>query len=204
MAVGQREFIQGAALAGGAGLWGARARRRTTVFAAAIIGMGGRGRDHMRELAAIPFVEVAAFCDPDASRLDERASEFAKLTGKKPVLQRDVRKVLEDKSIDAVTIATCNHWHAARRHLGVPGGQARLRGKARLSRFLFRRADRRGRQKYNPLAQGGTQRRSDGHVRRAIQALHDGIIGDVYMARSIHYQQRTQSALKTRRTRRTR
>src|ERR1051326_3488216 len=111
MPVGRRDFIAGAAIAGGVQLWSAREARAEANdrIRAAIIGMGGRGRDHMRELARIPFVEVAAFCDPDSNRLDEKATEFEKLTGKKPALYQDIRKLLEDKSIDAVTIATCNH-----------------------------------------------------------------------------------------------
>jgi len=188
MAVGRRDFLQGAALAG-AGWRGARAAANDRIRAA-IIGMGGRGRDHMRELAAIPFVEVAAFCDPDASRLDERASEFAKLTGNKPVLQRDVRKVLEDKSIDAVTIATCNHWHALAAIWACQAGKHVYVEKPVCHDFFSGAQMVAAARKYNRLAQGGTQRRSDGRVRRAIQALHDGIIGDVYMARCIHYQQR--------------
>ena len=79
--------------------------------------------------------------------------------------------MLDDKSIDAVTIATCNHWHA-------------------LAAIWAS-------QKYNRLMQGGTQRRSNGYFRAAIQALREGVIGDVYMARCIHYQLREPLGFKT-------
>src|SRR5690348_18437231 len=101
MSVKRRDFIRTAALAGGARLVVPGQTTANDRIRAAIIGMGGRGRDHMRELARIPFVEVAAFCDPDSSRLDEKATEFEKLTGKKPALYQDIRKLLEAKSIDA-------------------------------------------------------------------------------------------------------
>lgn len=192
MSVGRRDFITGAALAGGAHLLGgvpARAAANDRIRAA-IIGMGGRGRDHMRELAKIPFVEVAAFCDPDSTRLDQRATEFATLTGKKPVLQRDVRKVLEDKSIDAVTIATCNHWHALAAIWACQAGKHVYVEKPVCHDFFSGAQMVAAARKYNRLVQGGTQRRSNGYVRRAIQALRDGVIGDVYMARCIHYEKR--------------
>ncbi|MGH9694868.1 MAG: gfo/Idh/MocA family oxidoreductase, partial [Bryobacteraceae bacterium] len=85
MAVSRREFIGGAAFAAGAPLSaqvaGTPPSDRIRV---AVIGMGSRGRDHMRLLAKVPGIEVAAFCDPDQTRLRERAAEFEKLSGKKP------------------------------------------------------------------------------------------------------------------------
>ena len=144
----------------------------------------------MRELAKIPFVEVAAFCDPDSTRLDQRATEFATLTGKKPVLQQDVRKVLEDKNIDAVTIATCNHWHALAAIWACQAGKHVYVEKPVCHDFFSGAQMVAAARKYNRLMQGGTQRRSERSRPAAIQALHDGIIGDVYMARCIHYEKR--------------
>ncbi len=198
MSVGRRDFITTAALAGGSRLFGqveARAGANDRIRAA-IIGMGGRGRDHMRELAKIPFVEVAAFCDPDASRLDQRATEFETLTGKKPVLQKDVRKLLEDKSIDAVTIATCNHWHALAAIWACQAGKHVYVEKPVCHDFFSGAQMVAASRKYNRLMQGGTQRRSNVHVRRAIQALREGVIGDVHMARCVHYEKRNSIGFK--------
>lgn len=183
--------MAGAALAASARLMakpaGAPASEQVRV---AVIGMGSRGRDHMRLLARTPGVEVAAFCDPDEVRLREKCSEFEHMTGKKPRLEQDLRRVFDDHDIDAVTIATCNHWHAlaaiwacqAGKHVYVekPVCHDMFEGSQMVA------ASRR----YNKLVQGGTQRRSSGYVQRAIQALHEGVIGDVYMARCIHYQRR--------------
>lgn len=145
--------------------------------------MGGRGGQHMRLLAKIAGVEVAAFCDPDEMRLQEKCREFEQITGKKPRLEQDLRRVLDDRGIDAVTIATCNHWHAlatiwacqASKHVYVekPVCHDLFEGTQMVA------ASRR----YNKLVQGGTQRRSSGYVQRAIQALNEGMIGDIYMAR---------------------
>lgn len=144
----------------------------------------------MRLLAKIAGVEVAAFCDPDEMRLQEKCREFEQITGKKPRLEQDLRRVLDDRGIDAVTLATCNHWHAlatiwacqASKHVYVekPVCHDLFEGTQMVA------ASRR----YNKLVQGGTQRRSSGYVQRAIQALNEGMIGDIYMARCIHYQRR--------------
>ena len=87
MPIGRRDFITTAAVAGSAQLLGtsrawAGANDRIRV---AVIGMGGRGRDHMRDCAKISGVEVAAFCDPDETRMAQRSAEFEKLTGSNKV-----------------------------------------------------------------------------------------------------------------------
>src|ERR1700678_1272635 len=53
----------------------------------AILGLGGRGTDHMKLAAQVPGVEVATFCDPDETQLEKRGAEFAQLTGRKPAFE---------------------------------------------------------------------------------------------------------------------
>ena len=192
MPIRRRDFITTAAMAGGAQLLGtsrawAGANDRIRV---AVIGTGGRGRDHMRDCAKISGVEVAAFCDPDETRMAQRAAEFEKLTGAKPALQQDLRRVLEDKNIDAVTIATCNHWHALAAIWACQAGKHVYVEKPVCHDFFSGAQMVAASRKYDRLVQGGTQRRSSGYVRRGIQALREGMIGDVYMARCVHYQKR--------------
>ena len=192
MLMKRRDFITAAAVTGSAQLIGtsrawANANDRIRV---AVIGMGGRGRDHMRECAKVQGVEVAAFCDPDEVRMTQRAAEFESLTGKKPLLQQDLRRVLEDRSIDAVTIATCNHWHALAAIWACQAGKHVYVEKP-VCHDLFSGAQMvAASRKYDRLVQGGTQRRSNGYVRRAIQALGEGILGEVYMARCVHFEKR--------------
>src|SRR4051794_4312546 len=80
----------------------------------AIVGLRGRGRDHIQAFHALANenVEIATLCDVDQSVLDQRVSDYEKLSGRKVPTANDMRKVLDDKSIDAVGFATPNHWHA--------------------------------------------------------------------------------------------
>ncbi len=80
----------------------------------AVVGLRGRGRAHMRDFAELKRhnVEVAALCDVDESILNERVVEAEELTGKKPQSFVDLRQLLEEKEIDAISFATPNHWHA--------------------------------------------------------------------------------------------
>jgi predicted dehydrogenase len=187
----RRDFVAGAALAAGT-----RFIARSSEAApsdrirVAVIGMGGRGRQHMRLLAKIPGIEVAALCDPDETRLQEKGSEFERMTGKRPRLEQDLRRLLDDREIDTVTIATCNHWHALATIWACQGGKHVYVEKPVCHDFFEGGQMVAASRRYNKLVQGGTQRRSSGYVQRAIQALQQGVIGDVYMARCIHYQRR--------------
>src|SRR5262245_19751418 len=78
----------------------------------AIIGVGSRGSAHIREILPVANVEIAALVDVDGRRTETAASTVVQRTGKRPKLESDMRRVFEDKEIDAVTIATTNHWHA--------------------------------------------------------------------------------------------
>src|ERR1041385_2828762 len=77
----------------------------------AIIGVGSRGSAHIREILPVANVEIAALVDVDGRRTEAAAATVLQKTGKRPRLESDMRRVFEDKEIDAVTIATTNHWH---------------------------------------------------------------------------------------------
>ena len=110
----RRDFLSGTAagvaavgaahLAGPQRVLGANDRVRV-----AICGLHGRGEDHLKNYSQIANVQIAALCDIDENVLRERLSQMEKLNLPKPVTYVDVRKLLEDKSIDAVSIATPNH-----------------------------------------------------------------------------------------------
>ena len=78
----------------------------------AVIGVNGRGRSHIQGFMNLPNAEVTCLCDCDLNVLEPRVKEFETRYSKKVNKQQDLRKVFEDKSIDAVSIATPNHWHA--------------------------------------------------------------------------------------------
>ena len=89
----------------------------------ALIGAGGRGRDLLRSASAVEGVEVAVICDPDENRMRQMAAEGEKLTGRRMALQPDLRKVMDDREIDAVILTCCNHWHALATVWAVQAGK---------------------------------------------------------------------------------
>jgi len=176
MPIGRRDFLTGAAITAGAQFLanGHASAATSDTIRVAIIGLGGRGRDHMRDCAKIAGVKVVAFCDPDETRMAQRAAEFESLTGQKPRLHQDLRQVLDNKEIDAVTIATCNHWHALATIWACQAGKHVYVEKPVCHDFFSGAQMVAASRKYDRLVQGGTQRRSSGYVRRAIQALREG------------------------------
>src|SRR5438477_9930487 len=103
----RRHFLVGASTAAASQSW-AGANDRVRV---AIIGVGSRGSAHIREILPVGNVEIAALVDVDGRRTEAAAGTIFQKTGKRPRLESDMRRIFEDKDIDAVTIATTNHWH---------------------------------------------------------------------------------------------
>ena len=85
----------------------------------AIVGLRGRGESHIEGYGALPNVEIAALCDVDDSVMSQRLGEVQKM-GFHPKTYTDIRKLLDDKSIDAISIATPHHWQS-----GGPVGRSR-------------------------------------------------------------------------------
>jgi len=78
----------------------------------AVIGISNRGRGHIREFMQIPNVHIRTLCDIDENTWPSKVKEVQEKQGKKPKTEYDLRKVLDDKDIDAVTLAIPVHWHA--------------------------------------------------------------------------------------------
>ena len=182
---GRRNFLkQGAAAAsliGTSRAWaGANDRLRI-----GLIGGGGRARALINEMYANKNVDVVAVCEVDSNRLQQRASEIEKKSGKRPRVEADMRKLLEDKSIDAVTVATTNHWHALATIWACQAGKHVYVEKPVCHDVFEGQKMIEAARKYKRVVQGGTQRRSWGRFLRAAELLHQGVIGDVYMARTL-------------------
>ena len=152
----------------------------------ACFGMGGRGNDRMMAAAKQDGVEVVAVCDPDETRMQSAAENLEKNAGNKPKMEFDLRKLLENKDIDVVIITTCNHWHALGTIWSCQAGKHVYVEKPVNHRFREGRQMVEVARKYNRLVQGN-QRRSDGLYKKAVQLLHDGVIGDIYMTRCFYY-----------------
>jgi predicted dehydrogenase len=157
----------------------------------AICGTRGRGVDHIHGFDKVPNVEIVALCDVDENVLNQRLADVEKLGRPKPKGYTDVRKLLEDKDIDAVSIATPNHWHSL---IGIWTLQA---GKDVYVEKPCSHNTFEGRQlvaavkKYNRICQHGSQWRSNPGLIEAMKHLkEDGTIGDVYMARGLCFKWR--------------
>ena len=136
----RRHFLMStAAAAGASALKGAPSINDTVRVAC--VGIRGQGNSHIHEYSKMPNVEIAALCDVDENVLNKRLGEVESSGKKRPAAFTDVRKLLEDKSIDAISIATPNHWHSLHRHLGVPGGQGRVLREAVLAQYFRRRGN---------------------------------------------------------------
>ena len=159
----------------------------------AVLGVNGRGMSHVEEIMGLSEksnVEVAVLCDPDMEVLNNRASSFEKKYGKKVVIEQDFRRTYEDKSIDAVTIATPNHWHALQTIWACQAGKDVYVEKPATHNIYEGKKVIEAAYKYNRIVQHGVQLRSSVAIREAIQHLQNGLIGRVYMSRGLVYRWR--------------
>jgi predicted dehydrogenase len=156
----------------------------------AVLGVNGRGTNHIGGFMQQPDAEVVCLCDPDLNVLGKRAAEFEKKYGKKVIQQQDLRKVFEDKSIDAVSVATPNHWHALATIWACQAGKDVYVEKPGSHNIYEGRKMVEAANKYDRIVQHGVQLRSSVAVQEAIKHLRDGLIGNVYMARGLVFRWR--------------
>ena len=146
----------------------------------AIIGVGSRGMAHIKEILPVANLEIAAVVDPDGRRAEEAAALVKSKTGRAPQISADMRRVFDSKEIDAVTIATTNHWHALTAIWAMQAGKDVYVEKP-VSHNVFEASQLVAcARKYNRIAAGGTQRRWWGPFRKAVEMMHAGVIGDIY------------------------
>lgn len=179
-------FITAASLASAAKLGAANQNSPMNV---AVIGPGGMGTSHLRHLAARKDVRVAYVCDVDANRL-AAAAKVVEQSGGSPKAVKDLRQVLDDKSVEAVWIATPDHWHSPAAILALDAGkhvyvEKPMSHNVREGRLVIEAAKRNGR-----IVQVGTQSRSTGQCRRAIEIIQSGEIGEVLVAKAWNSQLR--------------
>jgi predicted dehydrogenase len=156
----------------------------------AVIGINGRGASHIEGYMELPNAEVTCLCDCDLKVLESRAKEFEKKYSKKVIQQQDLRRVFEDKSIDAVSIATPNHWHSLATIWACQAGKDVYVEKPGSHNIWEGRQMVEAAKKYDRIVQHGVQLRSSVAVREAIKHLRDGLIGRVYMARGLVFRWR--------------
>jgi predicted dehydrogenase len=155
-----------------------------------ICGVRGRGNDHIRGFPRVPGTEIAALCDVDESVLNHRLGDIEKMGLPKPKSYVDVRKLLEDKEIDAISIAAPNHWHSLMAIWACQAGKDAYVEKPCSHNCFEGRQLVRAVKKYDRICQHGSQWRSNPGMVEAMKHLRDGTIGDVYMARGLCYKWR--------------
>jgi predicted dehydrogenase len=185
----RRHFLMTSAAAAGALSTKGLASANDTVRVACV-GIRGQGNSHIREYSRMQNVEIAALCDVDENVLNKRLQEVASSGKKKPAAFTDVRKLLEDKSIDAISIATPNHWHSLIGIWACQAGKDVYVEKPCSHNIFEGRQLVAAAQKYNRIVQHGTNSRSGVAVREAVDKMREGLIGDVYYSRGLCYKWR--------------
>ena len=169
------------------------ANEKVNIAVAGIRSRGGYyygGTGHTANYTKIKDSRVVAVCDVDENIFPIEIAQIVKLGGDKPKTVVDFRDLLDDKGIDAVSIATPDHWHALHTIWACQAGkdvyvEKPLSWSIEEGRKMVEAA-----RKYNRIVQIGTNFRSNRITQRAIQLLQDGIIGDIYMGRATVFSHR--------------
>ena len=159
----------------------------------ASIGIRSQGNSLKRGFAQLKDVEVKTLCDVDENLFASRANDanlLARVPGFKPGFARDLRRVLDDKDVDAVVIATPNHWHALATIWAVQAGKHVYVEKPASHTVWEGRQMANAARAYGKIVQVGTMNRSRPAVRQAIKFMQDGGIGRIYMARGLCFKPR--------------
>jgi predicted dehydrogenase len=151
----------------------------------AVIGLNGRAYAHLSSLKANrSAARISHVCDVDANILLKFAASTQQEMGEAPATGKDFRSILELKDVDAITIATPDHWHAPMAIAGLQAGKHVYVEKPCSHNPAEGVMLVQAQQKYRKLVQMGTQQRSSPHTIEIVQKIHDGIIGKPYFAKA--------------------
>ncbi|HWA97976.1 MAG TPA: Gfo/Idh/MocA family oxidoreductase [Pirellulales bacterium] len=153
----------------------------------AILGCRIRGKVHAAEFGRQSGVSIAYVCDPDLQLAEELAAAVEKQTGRKPQVVQDLRRVMDDRSVDTVSIATPNHWHALAAIWAMQADKDVYVEKPVSHNIAEGRRMVQVARKTGRICQGGTQNRSSGPLKEAAEFLRAGKLGEVKLARTIIY-----------------
>ena len=144
----------------------------------AVVGVRGQGMGHVRGYANRHNCVITTICDADQSVIGPAMDHIEKTQGKPPRYEQDIRKVIEDKSIDVISIATPNHWHALMAIWGLQNGKDVYVEKPVSHNVFEGRQIVEAARKHGRICQTGTQSRSMKGMRDAIAFLHSGQAGE--------------------------
>jgi predicted dehydrogenase len=156
----------------------------------AVVGVHGRGMAHVGGFANRHNCVVTVICDADSAVIGNAMKAVEKAQGQAPRFEQDVRKVVEDRDIDIVSIATPNHWHALAAIWALQAGKDVYVEKPVSHNVSEGRRIVEVARKHNRICQAGTQSRSSKGMRDAIAFLHSGKLGKIELARGLCYKLR--------------
>ncbi len=189
----RREFAKTAALAGlaatslGRSAWGQSPSDTVNI---GVVGFRNRGRDHYRAFAKIPGVRVNYLCDVDERLFAPAVAEVEQIAGYRPKTEFDVRKLLEQKDLDAISIAVPDHWHALIAIWACQAGKDVYVEKPCSYTLWEGRKEVEAARKYNRIVQVGLNRRSENRNREAVEFVRQATFGKAYRARAVVYRGR--------------
>ena len=187
----RREFLDSVAT-GAAGLAiGATAKSYGQIMGAndrlnfAVIGLNGRGYAHLSSLKVNRnAARISHVCDVDSTILRKFADSVRQEVGETPAAEQDFRRILEQKNVDAITIATPDHWHTPLAIAGLQAGKHVYVEKPCSHNPAEGEMLVQAQQRYGKVVQMGTQQRSSPHTIEIIQKIRDGLIGRPYFAKA--------------------
>jgi len=150
----------------------------------AILGLGGRAYALRKALSNCQHVRITHVCDVDQERQDRYLDSSEKVLGYQPTGEADFRKILDNADVDAIAIATPEHWHAPMAIMGMQAGKHVYVEKPCSHNLQENEWLVEAYRKYNKICQMGNQQRSSVTSNKAIQEIRSGIIGDVYYAKA--------------------
>ena len=152
-----------------------------------LIGAGGMGMGDLRDMLRIPEVDCLALADVDTRRVEKNRSAVEKIRGKKPEGYQDFRRIIERKDIDMVIVGTPDHWHALPTVLACQEGKDVYCEKPLATTIAEGRVMVKAAEKYGRIVQVGTQQRSAGHFRDAVEFVQSGKLGKIRHVRAWAY-----------------
>ena len=147
----------------------------------AVIGVRGRGREHVQGFTRLNDVKITTICDVDPGVIGPAMQGVTRKNGSEPKYVQDLRRVFDDKSIDAVSIATPNHWHSLATIWACQAGKDVYVEKPVSHNIFEGRKMVEAARKYERIVQTGTQCRSHKGMQDAMEFLRSGGLGTVYL-----------------------
>jgi len=164
----------------------------------AVAGLNGRGGAHVGAWTGMKGVELVYLIDPDTRTYDSRLKQVAGKGRKEPQVIKDVRQALDDKTLDALSIATPNHWHALMTLWGCQAGKDVFVEKPCSHNIHEGRIAVEAARKYNRIVQHGTQNRSRQEFADVVEAIKSGKLGRLLVSRGLCYKSNLRGGLGTR------